>query len=121
MSLADDFRQKSQASLDVSNAILESQLFQLEENTVLKQAVFAIIGQIKGITLSALADMIDHDPLSAIAEKDTKMDARLAILKKHAELNNAIRIAAAKGNWDEFDRITGEIAGDNGEPTSSGS
>lgn len=118
MSLANDFRQKSQAALDVSNTILESELFQKEENLALKQAIFAIIGQIKGITLSALADMIENDPLSALADKDVKMDKRLEILKKHAALNHAIRVAAGKGNWDEFDRIVAEL--DDGAATSSG-
>lgn len=122
MSLADDFRQKSQSALDVSNTILQGELFQKEENQVLKQAVFAIIGQLKGITLSALADMIDNDPLSALADKDVKMDRRLEILKKHATINNAIRIAASKGNWDEFDRIVAEQLddADDGPATSSG-
>jgi len=103
--LPDSFRQRGKESNDASRAMLEAGDF---EQSAHKQAM-AIIGQVNAALFFALADMMDY--LRTTTGTDSALERRRAILQR----NDAIRKAAATGNWDEFDRLT---AGD--DPASTG-
>jgi hypothetical protein len=54
--------------------------------------------------LMTLADMLD------VLENQETLDGTLGRLQKIAKRNNAVRLAAAKGDWDAIDRIaSGDI------------
>ncbi len=97
MSLADDFRARAKDQAEASAAIFA--LPDADFAASPKKQALAIIGQVNATTLRTVADAMDY--LSRTIGSDS-VTARLAA--KLAE-NNAIRSAAAKGDWDEFNRI----------------
>lgn len=59
--------------------------------------------------LNSLADMLD------VLENQETLDGTLGRLQKIAKRNQAVRLAAAKGDWDAIDRILdGDINADAG-------
>lgn len=102
--LAEDFRARAKAQREAANTLLGAA--DLKSNA--EKQIAATVGQVNATLLEALADVLDYqkaaDRLSPLAAR------RQTILEK----NNAVRIAAARGQWEEFDRLTGIAAS---EPT----
>lgn len=93
--LSDDFRQRAKTNAEGSNTLLAAEDF----DTSPKKQALAIIGQVNATIYSALADMMDLGTGRHSALADS-VSSRLA-------LNSALRTAAAKGEWDEFNRLAG--------------
>jgi hypothetical protein len=67
-----------------------------------KKQVTAIVGFCTANVLDALADVLDY------LRESPGLDAKMAERRKIMERNDAIRRAAAKGDWAEFDRLVGD-------------
>ena len=101
MNLSTDFRERAEQQRAAATVVLESTEF---DRNPRKQAA-AIVGQVNATVFDALADMVDY--LRNCEKIDDVAARRRAILER----NDAIRRAAAVGNWDEFDKLTG-VTGD---------
>ena len=112
MSLSDKFRQKASDQSAASLQMFEAEDF---ERSAKKQAL-AVIGQVNATLLDGLADVVDHLTLLAASGGGQANEKRLTILRT----NDAIRRAAAKGDWSEFDRLSAELAGIVGGATAGG-
>ena len=106
MSLPDEFRALAKEQKEVANALIAEGVLvkpsadpnEPDDYTML---IAAIAGQVNATLYNALADMADHlRRVEQVNANDARLQARL-------KLNDQIRIAAAKGNWDEFDKLTG--------------
>lgn len=103
--LADELRQRSKDTAASANTLFESDDFEI---SVKKQSLF-VIGQVKASLFSTLAEVLEELDYNARAREQTSQwDKRAEVLKR----NEAIRRAAASGDWDEYDRIVkgGELA-----------
>lgn len=89
--LSDEFRQKSKDQATASAALFEEADF---GDNAKKQAL-AVIGQVNSTIYSALADMMDSGRHSALADS----------LESRLKFNAAVRMAAANGDSNEFDRL----------------
>ena len=94
--LGDQFRQDSSQQ----QAAAETVLAKLNEEQ--SRQVLAIVGLIQARALQNLATLADVLE-SKIANADNKASDRLQEVR---DLNDKIRVAAAKGDWDEFQRLT---------------
>ena len=110
--LSDVFRRRSQEQAASSAALFDEEDF--DENP--KKQALAIIGQVNATVLDAFADVLDN---STLLGKSAAASALFERRKKVLERNDAIRMAAAKGEWDEFDRLAagGEPSGDDASPS----
>ena len=97
MSLPTEFRQRAAQQRAASSVLVDADDFEQKP----RNQVAAIVGQLNATIYDALADTIDY--LRGGEKIDMLADRRRAILER----NDAIRRAAASGNWDEFDRLTG--------------
>lgn len=109
IALADHFRAKAKLQRDAANTLLGAGDF----DTSAEKQVAATVGQVNANTLEALADLIEYQ--HATESGGSLAAKRRAILER----NDAIRRAAARGQWDEFDRLT-EIAADPDRSPSGG-
>ena len=66
-----------------------------------RQFIAAILGRVEAFVLEAKADIVET-MIAAAGSADPVMVKRRSIMEK----NDAIRKAAASGNWVEFDRLT---------------
>ena len=106
MSLAEEFRQRAKEQIGGSSALFEADDF---ERSAKKQAL-AVIGQVNATVLEGLADVVDLlDTIATLGGSGSSPanERRVKLLK----VNDAIRKAAAKRDWNEFDRLTAELAG----------
>ncbi len=95
MSLADDYRERAKAQRELANKLVL-------EPDVLKNAtkfVASIVGQVNATVLEGLADTMDY--LKASSAQDKVLGQRQILMQRM----NAARLAAARGDWDEFDRL----------------
>lgn len=76
--------------------------------------VTAITGAVTANVYDALADMADYFRASGALRRVSDR------LKEHSRIQHALRMAAAKGNWDEFFRIADELSGSTGGPGDGG-
>lgn len=95
--IADDFRARSKANAEASETLMKANDFGPSKPIPFASA---IIGQVNATIYLALADMMDFTRLS------TGLDATSQRRMKILEINNAIRVAAAKGDWDGFDKLS---------------
>lgn len=100
--LADDFRLKAKAQVQATGVLIEN----LDQQQ--KGLVAAIVGQVNGALYMALADMLDYQA------REATLDVGLARMAANLKKTDAIRKAAASGDWNEYDRL---VAG--GEPKSA--
>jgi hypothetical protein len=108
MSLADEFRTRAKEHRDAANSLIDASAILTDRNHVA-----ATVGHVTAQLYTALADMEDYHHRAEEVESATAR--RRAILER----NDAIRKAAARGDWDEFDRLTG-IESDASGSTSGG-
>jgi len=106
--LPDEFRAKAKEQVAASAAMFEAEDF---DASAKKQAL-AVIGQVNATVYSALADAMDYVRLSVGSESSLARTA--AFLRR----NHAIRKAAARGDWNEFDRLVAD--GGNTDTTDGG-
>lgn len=104
--ISDDFRARAKQQAEASIALFDSADFDAKPKT---QAL-AIIGQVNATLYTALADMADYLRTSAGADR---LSARTGTLLKR---NDAIRQAAAKGDWVEFDKLVNGTSDPAAEP-----
>jgi hypothetical protein len=102
VNLSTDFRQRAVQQRDASFVLVNADDFEQKP----RNQVAAIVGQLNATIYDALADTIDY--LRGGERIDAIADRRRAILER----NDAIRRAAASGNWNEFDRLTGNTTTD---------
>lgn len=109
--LGDMFRARAKEYRDAANSVLEAPGF----GTDPKILVTVIVGHVHANTLECIADLSEY--LRSADQLDANALRRRAILEK----NNAIRQAAARGDWAAFDRLTSEplFPGDGGGGSSS--
>lgn len=96
--LSETFRRRSKEQSESSLALFAEADF---DTNAKKQAMF-VIGQVNATMLDALADVLDNGTLLG---KSAAASALFERRRKVLERNDAIRLAAAKGEWDEFDRL----------------
>jgi hypothetical protein len=105
-SLPEEYRQKASEQRELSKQLVEDPKL-LEKPKLL---VAAIAGQVNATVLSSLADVMDYLRVT------TGQDSRLQRLNDIVTRANALRTAAARGDWSELDKMTeGE------EPANGGS
>lgn len=78
----------------------------------------AVVGFVSSKLYHALADMVEY------FEGKEQLDPKIAQRKAILERNEAIRKAAARGDWDEFDKLSAGSSNEQGgdkESTSNGS
>ena len=93
--LADNFRAKAKQYIDASSVLLASD----EYKTDVTKQISIVVAQVNANTFQSLADIVDwHDRGNRVGGM---IDRAGLLLKK----NDAIRKAAASGNWDEFDKL----------------
>lgn len=97
MSLSDKWREKAASNTEGSNALFDEADFATNP----KKQVLATIGQVNATIYSALADLLDDLSVQRSAGADAVTEKRRAMLRR----TNDIRTAAARGDWDEFDRL----------------
>jgi len=102
--LARDFERRAEEQLKAAIAIYESVDFNTNPK---KQATF-VVGKTTANLFAMLAE------LTAYLKATDEMDEMTIRRKEIMERNNAIRIAAAAGKWDEFDRLVAEFSGGGG-------
>lgn len=93
--LSEDFRSRAATQAEASAALFNEPDFQ----TNAKKQALAIIGQVNSTIYGGLADMLDTLPKAMGSE--SMLARRLESLRR----NDAIRKAAAKGEWSEFDKL----------------
>ena len=97
MTLPDDFRARAKIQRDLANQLLT----ETDVLTNPTKLVSSIVGQINATVLETQADMMDFMRLTAA--QDAAIGQRSALIAKM----NSARMAAARGDWDEFDRLSG--------------
>jgi len=95
--LGDEFRRRAKDQREAANTILAAADLQ----TSAEKQITATVGHVNANLLDALADLVDYDQAKNGA--DRLAVRRLTILER----NDAIRTAAARGDWAEFDRLAG--------------
>lgn len=100
-----EFRNRARQQREAANVLLAGS----EILTDPKKQVAATVGHVASHLFDALADLVEYQ--QADLEGDTMASRRRAILER----NNAIRKAAARGDWNEFDRLTGITPGDSAD------
>jgi hypothetical protein len=105
LSLADSFRERATEQRNLANGIVDRPLVKVvvnEDGTQefdAKNLLVAIVGHLNATILETAADQMDYLRVS------TGDDSLAARRRKIMEQNDAIRRAAASGNWVEFDRL----------------
>ena len=94
--LSDKFRSLAKTNVEGSNQALEADDFGVSP----KKQALAIIGQINATIYNALADTLDEKRAPATGESS---------LAQTIAWNHALRLAAARGDNDEFDRLTATL------------
>ncbi len=100
-SLGDDFRKRSAEQHKAAMAVLELPTFSVEPKS---QALF-VVGKVTANLLELLGETVDY--LHGTATMDALAKQRAKTLEK----TNAIRNAAAAGEWGEFNRLVREFGG----------
>lgn len=95
MTLGEDFRSRAKQMRADGETLLGSELFGSDPKVRLKAA----IGFVSAVVLETAADLCDY--LRSAQAIDAGVEQRIRIFKRMS----AVRMAAAKGDWDEFDRL----------------
>ena len=95
--LSESFRQHAVEQRKASNVLMEANPTLGQIST--EKLVASIVGQVNANALETMADALDY--LQKTAGSDGLLDRRRKILER----NDAIRTAAAKGDWNEFDKL----------------
>ena len=98
-SLGENFRSRSAEQHENALALLKSPEFITDPE---KQAMF-VVGKLTANVLHVLGEMVDY--LDGAGKMNAADDRRTKILER----NDAIRNAAASGNWEEFDRLVSQF------------
>jgi hypothetical protein len=109
MTLPETYRQRAKEQRDAANGLID-------EPDILSNAtklISAIVGHVNASVMESLADVMDYQ--RGAAGVDSATAKRHAIIQR----NEAIRLAAARGDWSEFDRLAG-IAVDAGASSADG-
>jgi len=104
--LAETLRQRAKETALAATSMLDAEDF---ETSAKKQSLF-IIGQVNANTFATMADVLEQIELTARTQTaEAIIERRASVLKR----NDAIRRAAASGDWNEYDRLAagGELAG----------
>jgi hypothetical protein len=110
VSLPDDYRSRAQLQRGIANELLgEADIL-----TNPTKFVSAIVGQVNATVLEGLADAMDYLRLANVEKPEA--EHQFARHRKLSEHNNAIRRAAALGDWAAFDRLVGESTPKDSEP-----
>ncbi len=97
MSLADDFRARAKEQAESSAAIFALPDVDFDASPK-KQALF-IVGQVNATVLKSLADAMDY------LSKTTGSTSLTQRIMSRLASNDALRTAAARGDWDAFDKL----------------
>lgn len=109
--LGDEFRANAHAQSAAADAIFKAEDF---DTNPTKQAT-AIIGKVNSTLYSVAARLAEQRDFPEVNKKTSLLEKRLAILKQ----NDAVRQAAATGDWEAFDKLVaamGEVKDANGQP-----
>jgi hypothetical protein len=96
MSILEDFKKLANEQRKSAQVLLES----VEISTDPKKQIATVVGLVTANMYEALADISEY--LKGAERLDDILNTR----KQIAEQNHALRLAAARGDWDEYDRIT---------------
>lgn len=102
MSLADSFRSRAKQQRDLANELITTQpLIRQDADGKFdaQNLVTAIVGHLNATILETNADAMDY--LRVTTGEDSLISRRKRIMER----NDAIRTAAARGDWEEFDRL----------------
>ena len=102
--LGDDFRVRAAEQHQAALTLLESTEFATDPK---KRAAF-VVGKVTANTLQLLGELVDYLHGTEVM---TVAEARRAEIM---ERNDAIRNAAAAGEWSEFDRLVKEFGTEGG-------
>jgi hypothetical protein len=108
--LATKFRESAREKSDLADKIMAETSFAADP----KNQITVVVGKVVAHMLVALADVLEFQ--DGARQIDGKAERRRQSLEK----NDAIRRAAAAGNWDEFDQLVAGF-GDPGLRHSPGS
>lgn len=105
--LAIDFAKRAEELDLAAKTLLDSTDFEVSRKT---QSLF-IVGQVTANVMHVMADMVGFLAQTGAIDE---VHARRA---KLMEANNAIRLAAAAGNWERFNELVKEFGGSEGDGT----
>lgn len=74
-----------------------------------KNQIIAVAGLVKSDLYHALADVVEEMEVLVLTGADGDTESQL-LLKQRQKNAHDIRMAAAKGDWDEYDRIAKRIS-----------
>ncbi len=102
--MGDTFRAKSREARAGADTLVGTPEFATDPKT----QMLATVGYVRAVVLSDLADLVDY--LRGAKGVDTAAERRKAIMER----NDAIRKAAARRDWTEFDRLVESFGGSGG-------
>jgi hypothetical protein len=102
--LAQDFERRAKEQTEAAQTLIEAADF----NTDPKKQTLFVVGKVTGKFLHALAE------LTAYLKATDQLDEAAARRQEIVERSNAIRTAAALGNWDEVNRLAAGFGGGEG-------
>lgn len=108
--MGDTFRAKSREAKSGADTLVGTPEFATDPKT----QMLATVGYVRAMVLNDLADMVDY--LRGSKGVDVAAERRKAIMER----NDAIRRAAAKRDWTEFDRLVESFGGSGGTSEGSG-
>jgi hypothetical protein len=110
MTLADDFRSRAEEQRESAHSLLGA----VDIETSASKRITAVVGFVNASTLEALADLADY------LRQGVQLTRLSDRQRKALEKNDAIRIAAATGDWNRFDELISERGAAGSDGTEGG-
>lgn len=95
---------RAQSNIESMRAAIAAAVETISPAAAEQRVVTAVAGAVTANVLDAIADLADYFVGSGALKRVSER------MREHGELQKAINLASAQGNWDAFDRIIDRIA-----------